>query len=205
MNGLVIDSFGGDGIELGRGFFLASGGNEVYGNFIGVDPTGTVARGNGGNGVDIIGSSDNTIGGTTLSTRNVISGNLGNGIAISDFQPISFLPTLVATGNVVEGDYVGTNVGGDRAVPNRTYGVSIAAPGNVVGSTSITGENVISGNSATNLMIAGGAATGNVVEGNFIGPDSGGTTPLTPTSAGIFIIEGASDNTIGGTTFSAAI
>ena len=49
--------------------------NEIYGNFIGVDVTGTVDLGNSAEGISITGgSSNNTIGGTG-SRANVISGN----------------------------------------------------------------------------------------------------------------------------------
>jgi hypothetical protein len=58
--------------------------------------SGTVALGNGANGVDCyLGASNNTIGGTDASARNVISGNLGSGVDLQIGD---------TTGNVVEGN-----------------------------------------------------------------------------------------------------
>ena len=55
---------------------VAGSANVVQGNFIGTDRTGLVALGNSGNGVDIVGSDHDTIGGTAAGAGNVISGNL---------------------------------------------------------------------------------------------------------------------------------
>ena len=69
VQGLVIDNFSGNGIEIDGG-----GNNVIATNYIGVDATGSGAAGNGGNGIALTNTSDNTIGGTTAA-RNVISGN----------------------------------------------------------------------------------------------------------------------------------
>src|SRR5262249_54654498 len=58
VRGLAINRFSGDGIEL-----VGSSGNVVAGNFIGTDPTGLAARGNGQHGVFVNGGSLNNIGG----------------------------------------------------------------------------------------------------------------------------------------------
>ena len=68
MQGLVINRF------IGAGIVLNGGGNVVEGNYIGIDPTGTLARSNTGAGV-VINSSNNRIGGPTAAARNVISGS----------------------------------------------------------------------------------------------------------------------------------
>src|SRR5207247_5457191 len=57
--------------------------NLVQANFIGTDVTGTLNRGNGSSGLQIINSASNTIGGTGAA-RNVISGNGGEGIRIDE-------------------------------------------------------------------------------------------------------------------------
>ena len=56
--------------------------NDVLGNLIGIDKTGTVAVGNGLNGVSID-QGANVVGGTTAAARNVISGNGEEGVRIS--------------------------------------------------------------------------------------------------------------------------
>ena len=63
VSGLVINRFGENGI------LLESGDNEINGNYIGTDVTGTVAIGNGLVGVKLNNASNNTIGGTTAGSR----------------------------------------------------------------------------------------------------------------------------------------
>ena len=55
-------------------------GATIEGNYIGTDPTGTIARGNGGFGVDLQNNFVNKIGGTAAGQGNVISGNALGGI-----------------------------------------------------------------------------------------------------------------------------
>jgi hypothetical protein len=100
VRGLVINRFGGDGIEL-----VTNGGNIIEGCFIGTDVSGTADLGNAGSGVFINSSPDNTIGGTILEATNVISGNDEHGVFISGSR---------ATGNQVQGNQVGTDLTGGR-------------------------------------------------------------------------------------------
>src|SRR5262249_51231868 len=81
--------------------------NEVLGNYIGTDVTGTKALGNGVNGIEVIGH-DNTIGtaavqdgAVTIPQGNVISGN-AYGVHLG------FDSTLPTSGNRVQGNYIGT-------------------------------------------------------------------------------------------------
>ena len=98
VSGLVIDNFGGVGIELSGG-----GNNVIQDNDIGTDLTGNVGAGNMGDGVLIDGSPNNTIGGTSTSARNVISDN-GAGVTIS--VPTSTSPTTGITPvDVASGDF----------------------------------------------------------------------------------------------------
>ena len=61
-------------------------------------------------------------------------------------------------------------------------------------------RNVISGNSQDGLDIRDSGTSGNVVTGNLIGTALGGVDALANTFTGIGIANGASNNTIGGTT-----
>ena len=166
----------------------------VTGNEIGTDPTGTMAVGNG-NGVEINGAG-NTIGGTTTADRNIISANTNDGILISGSG---------ATGNVVSGNDIGTDLTGTVALGNLSAGVGITgASGNTIGGTAPGAGNVISGNGTpegqgAGLLINGAGASGNLVQGNFIGTDSGGTSALANLGFGVAIVA-ASGNTLGGTT-----
>jgi len=167
----------------------------VQGNFIGTDLGGGVARGNHGDGVRINGAPNSTIGGTAsppgTPPGNVISGNGSDGVEISGSG---------ATGNVVQGNFIGTNAAGTAAVGNDGDGVSlIGAFVNTIGGTTAEARNVISGNHTNGIKISGSGATVNCVQGNFIGTQMNGTSPLGNASHGVFITSSASNNTIGGT------
>ncbi|MEE9271365.1 MAG: hypothetical protein V3V49_14015, partial [Candidatus Krumholzibacteria bacterium] len=169
-------------------------GNFVQGNLIGTSASGTVAMGNGLFGVQIS-TKNNTVGGTTAAARNIVSGNTSHGIQIV---------SSVATGNLVQGNYIGTDVTGTADLGNGLYGIDISnAPGNTVGGTTAGAGNLISGNSQEGVNIISASATGNFVQGNFIGVDVTGTLSLGNSFNGVFIRSGASNNTIGGTTSAA--
>ena len=166
-------------------------GNAVLGNRIGLSAAGA-ALGNGANGVTLAGgAARNTIGGTTVAARNVISGNLGGGVSIVD---------AATSANLVQGNYIGTNVSGTTALGNKGDGVIIigGATGNTVGGTTAAARNVISNNGQAGVAVFQ-AATGNLVQGNYIGTDAAGTTALGNGTYGVWIFGGASGNTVGGT------
>jgi len=187
--GLVINRFTADGILLEN-----SGSNLIEGDFIGTDVTGTLALGNSGSGIDLFNSPGNTIGGTTAGTRNVISGNKIFGIYVSDAG---------SNGNLILGNFIGTDVTGTQSLGNSSNGISVfGAAGNTIGGTAIGAGNVISGNDANGITFgpAGSvAASGNLVQGNFIGTDVTGTQNLGNLVDGILINQ-STDNTIGGAT-----
>jgi CSLREA domain-containing protein len=57
-------------------------GNKVMGNYIGTDKYGAAALGNSADGVFVIHSPNNAIGGGTVAGRNVISANAGSGVSV---------------------------------------------------------------------------------------------------------------------------
>jgi hypothetical protein len=91
------------------------------------------------NGVVIIGSPNNTIGGTTATARNIISGNFVYGIRIFGDG---------ATDTQVQGNYIGTDASDTQPLGNGLVGVAIqqGAANNTIGGTKATAGNVISGN-----------------------------------------------------------
>jgi hypothetical protein len=114
IQALVINSFQGAGIKLD------ANGNTIAGNFIGTDPAGATAKGNG-EGIFINNSSGNTIGGAAAvslaaGAGNLISGNTSDGILIQGAS---------ATGNSVKGNFIGTNAAGTSPVANAGQGVHI--------------------------------------------------------------------------------
>ena len=205
-NGLTLASNGSTvrGFVINRfsnGIRISGDNNLVAGNWIGLDATGSLDRGNGTDGIILVaGAADNTIGGTTANDRNVISGNNDDGISIDG-----------ASGTIVIGNYIGTDAQGTAAVGNSGDGVAIQldngvtpATNTIVGGTSAAERNVISGNAANsaqglaNVRIRGAGTTGNVVLGNYIGTDYTGAVALANPRDGIVIDEGALNNTIGG-------
>ena len=173
---------------------VGSTGNMVQGNFIGTDVTGTVALGNVDEGVFIGGgASENIIGGMAAGASNLISGNNGNGVTIVDTE---------TTGNKVQGNYIGTNVTGTVSLGNTADGVVLVAPSNTIGGTTSAARNIISGNQGQGIRMQGSEASGNTVQGNFIGLDSTGTIALGNGTdcchSGVVMHLGASNNIIGG-------
>lgn len=172
---------------------VGSTGNMVQGNFIGTDVTGTVALGNVDEGVFIGGASENIIGGMAVGAGNLISGNNGNGVTIVDTE---------TTGNKVQGNYIGTDVTGTVSLGNTADGVVLVAPGNTIGGTTSAARNIISGNQGQGIRMQGSEASGNTVQGNFIGLDNTGTVALGNGTecchSGIVLHLGASNNIIGG-------
>ncbi len=130
----------------------------------------------------------NQDGSITLTAGNVIAGNSGCGVNL-----------LGASGDLVEGNLIGTDSTGEGAVPNSSGGVSIESQSvgegsnNTIGGTTPGARNLISGNSYVGLQIitdqSGGSATGNIVEGDYIGTDVTGTRAVANTFHGGVLIE----------------
>ena len=159
--------------------------NVIEGNFIGTDRTGRIALGQkNGDGIAIHGSADNRIVGNVISSNNSSGVNIVTGFAVG----------ATATGNLVQGNFIGTDITGTAALGNiHGSGVLI----NESADTSVL-DNVISSNGASGVHIEGIDATGNVVQGNFIGTDITGTAALGNRGAGVIILGAL--NTVGGTT-----
>ena len=156
-------------------------GNQVLGNLIGTNAAGTAAVANGNNGINIFGgASNNTVGGSSIAARNVVSGNLGSGIRIQD---------AAGTGNVVRGNYVGTDAAGTARVANGNNGIEFgfATVGNTVGGPQAADGNLISGNTNVGLAFFTVGTGGNQALSNLIGTDATGTQPLGNGSHGVFM------------------
>jgi CSLREA domain-containing protein len=168
-------------------------GNFVRGNFIGTDVTGTAALPNVA-GVSITNAPSNVIGGTAAGAGNIISGNSGGGLVISGDA---------ADGTIIQGNFIGLNNVGNGALPNfQGLVIQQSADNTQVGGTTAGARNLISGNNNAGIIITGAGTTGNIVQGNYIGTDIGGTLDLGNADAGVSIGI-ASSNTIGGNTAAA--
>ena len=121
VQGLSIVGFSNAAIVLTSG-----SSNVIEGNYLGVAPSGTQAIPNG-QGLSVIGSSNNTIGNGGGGAGNVISGNTENGILIQ-------AGATVATGNLISGNLIGTAANGTTALGNSLNGIAIVgASDNVIG------------------------------------------------------------------------
>jgi CSLREA domain-containing protein len=170
------------------GILLQEGrGHEVSGNYIGLDQSGTAILGNAQEGIRVLGSRENTIGGATEAARNVISANGGDGI---HFFPYPF---SAADFNLVLGNYVGTDVTGTVDLGNGDWGIQVNGDDNTIGGTTASSRNVISGNE-WGVTLANHHR--NEVLGNYIGTDATGARALGNEDIGIAI--SGSDNIIGG-------
>ncbi len=184
----------------------------VEGNLIGTNAAGNAALPNTQFGIQIGDASPsdpetgNTIGGTAAAAMNLISGNAGAGVELDGASTY---------GNLVEGNFIGTNLAGNAALPNSGPGVLIVAgPGNGIGTGAPTNNtiggdvvgagNLISGNTGDGVEISGTGTTGNVVAGNLVGLNQSGTQALANGGYGIAVAGGATSNTIGGTAAGAA-
>ncbi|QDV33640.1 Calx-beta domain-containing protein [Tautonia plasticadhaerens] len=192
VRGLAIGGFDGDGI------ILRGNGHLIQGNYIGLDPTGSLDRGNGAVGLELESSSRNTIGGTSPATRNVISGNALHGVRINALQSAD------ATANRIIGNSIGTDASGTLAIANGAIGDGgdginfFGGGGNTVGGPTAAERNVISGNRGHGIEFFGTSASRNTVIGNYIGTTADGSQALGNDDGGIFGLGNA--NTIGGTT-----
>jgi hypothetical protein len=158
IKGLVIDGFGGNGIELD------ASNCTIATNYIGTNPAGSAASANGADGVYVYGANNETIGGTAATARNIISGNAGDGIAAS-----------FGTGDVIQNNYIGTDVTGSAALGNTGYGILSYGVNNVT-LGGIGAGNVVSANGGDGVI--DGQGSGWVVQGNLIGTDANVTHAL---------------------------
>jgi CSLREA domain-containing protein len=102
-----------------------------------------------------------------------------------------------SSNNVVVGNYLGTGPAGKLSNGNAV-GVFLSTSGNRIGGTTVAERNVISANSVDGLQISTATATGNLVQGNYIGVDVTGTAALGNTNTGVAIYAGAANTTVGG-------
>jgi hypothetical protein len=169
--------------NTGGGIRIQGSGNEVLGNFVGTDATGSRALPNGGDG--IAASGGNTIGGSAPGARNLVSGNAGVGIA-------------AGLSETIQGNFVGTDVSGRARLGNARGGITGGGRIGVAEGTRPSGPcsggcNLVSGNGGPGIAPAAGA----VLQGNFIGTDAAGAAPLSNAGPGVYV-NAVSRVTIGG-------
>ena len=113
-----------------------------------------------------------------------------------------------ANNSIIQGNFIGTDATGTHALGNATTnnqasGITISAiskvaTNNLIGGTVSGAGNLISGNNYSGITLLGVSASGNRIQGNFIGLDRTGQKPLGNREDGVLLL-GASANVIGGT------
>ena len=160
--------------------------------------TGTppVAAGNGSYGVYFYGRSSADEGSYDTLSNSVVSANQGPGVQFS-----------YASDDMLNGDFIGTDVTGE--LPMASNGQSLGNNGadvlfvqtsslNGVYNSDNTVENTVIANSFLGVELSGPYTEDNTISNDFIGTNVKGTSAL-PNTYGVFITNGAYDNTIGGT------
>ncbi|HVS80710.1 MAG TPA: CSLREA domain-containing protein, partial [Pyrinomonadaceae bacterium] len=174
--------------------------------------------------VELNGTSAGTaVNGLTLGAG--CDGSTIKGLAINRFQADNSLNGGVgilvqSNSNTIIGNFIGVNPAGTAQMPNGGDGVRILnASNNQIGTTNPANRNIVSGNILDGIHIVGSLttpATGNLIQGNFVGVAANGvirvgvrTAPIPNagalnTDAGNFLfgieISGGNNNTVGGTT-----
>ena len=144
-------------------FGAGATGNNIYGNYLGLDAGGTLDRGNGGEGIDLEFAPGNTIGGPLIGQRNIISGNDSDGIEIDD-----------SDSNVVQNNYIGTDYTGVFLVPNTRDGIDFneeggdGSSGNLIGGSGANEGNLIRGNGIYGVQVREPLSTNNTIIRNSI-------------------------------------
>ncbi len=167
-------------------------GNVVQGNFIGVDATGTKPLGNGIAGVGISDASANLIGGAAPGAGNLISTNADAAIFILGAGNGSD-----AAANRIQGNRLGTDVTGTLPLGNNYEGVYLQnAESNYIGGVEPGEGNLIGGGNTRGVFLVN--ASWNTIQGNWIGLQSDGSSPLGNRFHGIECGAGSDNNLIGG-------
>ena len=169
----------------GNGISLADGCNDatIVNNYVGVDGTGLLARPNIGNGISIDLSNRATVGGVTVTSRNIFSSNRGNGILLNNRSNDA----------VVKANYVGVGANGSTVLGNWDNGLNLADSSNqaTVGGSTAAESNVFSGNGVSGVGdgIRSLTTSRHVILGNYCGVDATSTIAVPNAWAGISLNE----------------
>jgi CSLREA domain-containing protein len=140
------------------------------------------------------------------------AGSTIEGLAINRFSKNGI--ELQGGGDTIAGNFVGTDPLGGTALANQQDGIHISnSSGSTIGGTAPGARNIVSGNEVGGIHIVGTTATpatGNQIEGNFVGVSASGTGSVGIRGGalegnGVFGIQisGGNANTIGGSTLAA--
>ncbi len=135
--------------------------NDVIGNYVGTDASGTADLGNSLDGVVIRnGAQSNIVGGATAADRNIISGNDNDGLWITGTG---------TSANEVRGNWIGFGSDGS-SLGNAYHGVAVEndANGNLVGGIQVGTGNRIGNSGWDGIAVDVGPGLDNTLLGNAI-------------------------------------
>jgi nitrous oxidase accessory protein NosD len=195
--------------NIGAGVaIVAADSNRVFGNFIGLNRTGTRMLPNSV-GVLISDCEKCRVGNGAENGRNIISGNRYQEAfdavlaASSDLAcqgpggPVGGVYVFRGANHRIAGNYIGTDVTGSLPRGNRQTGIAVVnSVGLAIGGTTPGARNVISANGeGVNLVSCHGAA----LRGNYIGLNALGNR-LLGAQGSLLALDWCSDTLVGGTT-----
>jgi CSLREA domain-containing protein len=138
-----------------------------------------MSAGTNANGLDVQG-------GNSMILALAINHFSGNGIKLD-----------TNNSDTVQGCFIGTDFGGTTGMGNGQNGILVNnTTGNTIGGTALGAGNVISGNGGDGVLLQGGGATANVLQGNRIGVNAAGTAIIANAGDGVLVSAGQ-DNIIG--------
>ena len=148
---------------------------KVQNNYVGLQEDGTTVSANSV-GISLWGE-NNTIGGSSASTRNIIVGSTSYGINTTSF--------MMTEPNRIIGNYIGLNPAGTAA----SNSIGIKSTGNLeIGSDAPGERNIISGNAVgidvSSFFVGSGVTK---IIGNYIGTNPSGTASKPNTGQGIML------------------
>ncbi|HEY8402160.1 MAG TPA: gliding motility-associated C-terminal domain-containing protein [Cytophagaceae bacterium] len=170
-----------------RGIFInGSNNNTLIANYIGTNRAADAVAANTivWHGIQIINGQNNIIGGTGgANDRNIISGCNEDGIRVSNNS----------TGTIIIGNYIGTDITGSAAIPNRLRGINCenGSDNTTIGGNTANHRNIISGNLQRGINLA--LSNNVLIQNNYIGTTSAGTAALANGEQGIFVENNSND------------
>jgi titin len=179
--------------NVGNGIYITANDNDVFGNYIGLNVSGTLALPNEKDGIYLYASegesatTGNEIGGILAGQGNIISGNASSGIRL-----------VRANNNTIQNNVIGLNSASTAAIPNHDGIVVANGLANEIGTYTVGSGNIISGNQYVGIRLSNLDVVGTTIRRNWIGTNLAGGN--FPNGGDGISIEYASETIIGGGT-----
>ncbi|MFL5728296.1 MAG: beta strand repeat-containing protein, partial [Cytophagaceae bacterium] len=179
----LVSSNSGNGLDLSNSTNMV-----IKNNYIGVDVSGNIAKGNGAVGIRIVSNSNfPTVGGTVAGEGNIVSGNGQIGIYIDQ-----------STDAILKGNIVGLGLDKTTPIGNGQPGLVINNLSHraIIGGATSAEMNIVSKNGGNGIEITN--STNAVVKGNYVGVDGSGNLARSNRGNGIRITVNSNFPTVGG-------